>query len=257
MIGKTWMPVHSRQGIVDLVEYYKRFASDRAREAERRVNELKAHLGTFWPQFKDSCAAYAERERTEAPRFNLVRLLELERLESHHSRILADLLDPRGTHGQGALFLERFLDLIGLSHIKAKVASPAAHVEVTPEERITAESRPDIVVRCVPWFVLVIENKIQSGEGQSDGTWQLEKYCNWLRDQTAEEKRLLFLTIHGEKSSSGAESLLISYTRHIHGWLEECLNRVTAPSVQHTLLQYLETIENLRNLKRETADGSE
>jgi hypothetical protein len=55
----------------------------------------------------------AERERGEqtAPRFNIFRALRIERRETKlHSRFLAELLDPRGSHNQGVLFLSGFLE---------------------------------------------------------------------------------------------------------------------------------------------------
>jgi hypothetical protein len=55
-----------------------------------------------------------ERERTDAPRHNLIRFLSLHRAEiGFHSPFLCDLLDPWGSHGQGSLFLRSFLEMIG------------------------------------------------------------------------------------------------------------------------------------------------
>jgi hypothetical protein len=106
-----------------LIERYKTFASEKQREGDHRAGEPSAKLGIFWPQFEDARAAYAEHERTQASRFCLIRLLGIEELEKTHSRILADLLNPQGTHGQGRLFLEGFLDHIGLAHLKEKLVS--------------------------------------------------------------------------------------------------------------------------------------
>lgn len=55
-----------------------------------------------------------ERERSDAPRHNLIRFLELQRAEiGFHSPFLRDLLDPWGSHGQSPLFLRSFLEMVG------------------------------------------------------------------------------------------------------------------------------------------------
>jgi hypothetical protein len=128
MEAKMEMARPGRQGVIHLIERYQRFTAEGARETERRTEELKARLGTFWPQFQDARVTYAESERREAPRFILLRLLGFVELEKTHSRILADLLNPRGTHGQNGLFLEGFLDHVGLGDIKPRAIT---HVEVS------------------------------------------------------------------------------------------------------------------------------
>lgn len=246
----------SAESVIRLIESYKHFAAEIARQTEERAQELKARLSTFWPRFQNARAAYAESERREASRFDLLRLLGLVELERTHSRILADLLNPRGTHGQSGLFLESFLDHVGLRDIKPKLIIPGANVEVSSEHPITG-GRPDIVVRCVPWLLLVIENKIKADENlTANGVGQLEKYREWLNRQAAAEKRLFFLTIHGDKSRSGVEDIDISYLRDVHKWLEASLKGVAAPAVQHMLLRYLHAIEDLRNLKKERTNGT-
>lgn len=196
--------------------------------------------------------------------FNLLTLLEVEKLERNHSRILSELLNPRGSHGQGSLFLEHFLSLVGLGHLDAQI-SPFSHIEVRSELPVTEESRLDIVIRCSrPPFYLIVENKIRSDEGarNSSGKRQVEKYRDWL-DQfkdTFKETCLVFLTIHRSKSDSfkdnkPAEHKQLSYLRDITSWLQDCLPDVKAPRVEHTLRQYLQTVEQLRNLKKEDTDG--
>ena len=174
-------------------------------------------------------------------------------------KILKDLLDPKGMHGQGTQLLETFLDSIGYGHLKAHLV--AAHIEVKSELWVTEESRLDIIVRCFPWFILVIENKIGSPEGSSvdGGSTQTQKYWNWLKTQELRsdgERILIFLTIHGERA--GAEQAhRISYLHHIRAWLEKCLEIVAAPRIQETLRQYLETMDDLRDLRKERAYGDD
>ena len=56
-----------------------------------------------------------ERSRLLGEEFNLFEILRVGHYEvTTHSRLIAELLDPAGRHGQGALFLEAFLDTFGL-----------------------------------------------------------------------------------------------------------------------------------------------
>src|SRR5205807_4940553 len=53
-----------------------------------------------------------EWEEATAPHFNIFRALHIERRETKlHSRFLAELLDPRGSHSQGFSFLTSFLEI--------------------------------------------------------------------------------------------------------------------------------------------------
>jgi hypothetical protein len=245
------------ESIRQFIEGYKAFADERAKEAERRTLLLKAALGTFWPGLQRATEQWQMREQVEAPLFNVFRLLKLQELEKNHSKILANLLNPSGTHGQKTLFLEGFLDLIGCGRLKTEITSASANVTVRTEEWITETGRVDIIVRNVRSFVLVIENKIRSGEAKdADGHTQLQKYWEWLRNRPERETLLVFLTIHGE-SGSVDEARCISYGREIKGWLEKSLNNVRASRVRETIGQYLETIDDLRNLRQEAANVDE
>jgi hypothetical protein len=101
-------------GVLRLIGRYKDLISEKAEETARRSDALKANLAIFWPGSENVRTTQAERQRNEAPSFNIVRLFQIGGLEKYHSRFLADLLDPRGCLGQRTLFLERFLEILGL-----------------------------------------------------------------------------------------------------------------------------------------------
>lgn len=237
--------------IVSLVTRYKEFVEAQRRETDARTRRLEENLIAFWPSFQTARMVQAEQELNEAPRFNIFQILENKSLEKHHSRFLGDLLDPNGRHSQGQIFLRRFLTENGLDNIKSDPRLGTLQVTLELESKITGESRPDIIVRCPPLFLIVIENKIGAGEGQSrDGTWQLEKYRDWLDKQSGfEEKRLIFLTPDGRDSASHREHRKLSYITQVRPLLTECLNEIRAPRVQHAVRQYLEVIDDLRSVQ--------
>jgi hypothetical protein len=54
-----------------------------------------------------------EKARKTAPRFNIFRLLGVERREVEtHSALLAELFDPAGMHAQGDFFITSFLQYL-------------------------------------------------------------------------------------------------------------------------------------------------
>lgn len=88
--------------------------------------------------------------------------------EKQHSYILAYLLNPASQHGQGHLFLNIFLDLLGIERISDK-----ENWVVTAEK-----GRIDILLkRIYPHSVIVIENKSNYA---SDQNHQLYRY--WYQE---------------------------------------------------------------------------
>jgi hypothetical protein len=107
-------------------------------------------------------------------RFNFFEAVNMVRQETKHSRFLAFLLDPQGSHGLGHQFLSRFLSVAiaghpapGLSRLKvaisdlhnAKVFCERDHFDITVE-------LPSL------GMLLVIENKIDASESED----QLARY---------------------------------------------------------------------------------
>lgn len=231
---------------------YNEFVEAQREETEARTLRLNENIiRAFFRAFQEARREQAEQERNEAPKFNIFQILEIKSLEKHHSRFLGELLDPRGRHGQGWTFIRRFLTKIGLDNINNDPRLETLPVTVKLESQITGESRTDIIVRCPPLFLIVIENKIDAGEGQSpDGTWQLEKYRDWLdRQPGVKEKRLIFLTTDGRESASHGEHLRLSYFDDIRHLFTCCLNEIAAPRVRYAVQQYLEAIDHIRSVQ--------
>ena len=91
-------------------------------------------------------------EQQRAPRFNLFQLLGVAENEvGTHSALLADLLRPEGTHGQGTLFLDAFL-----TYCQKKWADfprpqeTTASVLWTVGPKNTHWGNLDLVIECTP-----------------------------------------------------------------------------------------------------------
>jgi hypothetical protein len=188
-------------------------------------------------------------ELFQAPRFNIFRLLGVAHLEDQtHSPFLADLLNPRGTHGQGHLFLTTFLQYCAqkwprrpfqLSEEEIQTGSWHIQREVGISLASGQGGFMDIVLlnsnlRCV----IVIENKIYAGE-----QWeQLQRYRQWLEVTYPNcDQALIFLTPRGRKAESG-RALSLSYRKDIVTWLEAVLPHVQASNIQTIIKQYVAII---------------
>ena len=151
-------------------------------QCQRFVDELA-------PRLETARALERQLDAHLARRFNVFDYLRRDELGL--SRIVADLLDPEGKHGQGASFLKLLLD-----GCRLRTASPEARtVEVVVEKAITDNRRLDICVR-IDRFCLAIENKPYAGD-QPD---QVRDYLEWLRCNY-EEYALIYLSRSGEPPS--------------------------------------------------------
>lgn len=115
--------------------------------------------------------------------------------ENRLSDILRDLLDPRGSHGQGQPFLRLFLGMLGDQRIEQLLdANPP--VDVYREHRTWSieedRRRIDLVILIhgPPDFAIAIENKPWTGEQDK----QMEAYAEHLDRAYGDRFSLLYLS---------------------------------------------------------------
>ncbi len=133
---------------------------------------------SWWHRLQEEIEHVDSKDQCAAPRFNVFQVLRIERREVvTHSRFLASLLDPSGTHGQGKLFLRAFLghpDLAGFC-----AGAEAKTWTVAVEESHGEHGRFDMVLRCPEMrLVIVIENKVDAVEREK----QCSDYADWIED---------------------------------------------------------------------------
>ena len=140
-----------------------------------------------------------ELDRQLARRFNVLDYLKTDELGL--SRIVADLLDPRATHGQGVFFLRQLLLALKEStQFDPDVDLDRVRVSVALEQVITADRRIDIVAEIVDGrskYALAIENKPYA----DDQKHQVRDYLRFLRKQYGQNFLLIYLSPTGEGPS--------------------------------------------------------
>jgi hypothetical protein len=116
--------------------------------------------------------------------------------EPVHSKILGDFLDPQGSHGQGALFLRCFLEMLGV---------PDREMGVW---RISIEScRVDILLwRESPASMILIESKVKDAVDRTNQIyryWHHQMYQwkpgHWRDQEALRSFRLIYLSADGSK----------------------------------------------------------
>ena len=167
-------------------------ASDR-QGLERFFNELA-------PRLEAARTVERELDRQLARQFNAFDYLRPDELRL--SKMIGDLLDHKGPHGQGHVFLRLLLDKVGFAR-GADLRNSRVDVELLTEN----QGRLDVAVR---WGVaavevdvgggrhcLAIENKPFAGD-QKD---QIKKYLYWLRKNYGDRFLLIYLSPRGEAPS--------------------------------------------------------
>jgi hypothetical protein len=179
-------------------------------------------------------------------RFNMFRLLGVNHYENMHSAILAEFLNPKGSHGLKGRFLEAFVKQLTLPDSFKDFNCDNAKV-IT--EASTENGRIDIFIYDNYGHALIIENKIYAGD-----QWeQLKRYDHFANQKYGKlNYKIFYLTPMGsapsENSGGGVDYTQISYACNIINWLEQCVNlSARFPLVRETINQYINHLKQLTN----------
>jgi hypothetical protein len=211
-------------------------------------NQLKNVLN----QIRTIKTAYDLVTKNSGENFNVFQILGMETAEvKTHSKFLAELLSPNGSHEQGAKFLELFKEYLNINvigdHNLIHINSQKSSVEVElPIGEVTIDrgGRIDIAISEANHFIC-IENKINATEQEN----QLLRYSNYCKDNKY-DFHILFLSLDGHESITKENELiyLISYKKHIIEWLELCRKEaVDLPILREGIGQYINLIKKLTN----------
>jgi DNA-directed RNA polymerase subunit N (RpoN/RPB10) len=197
----------------------------------------------------------------EATRFNLFDLIQPD--ENKLSDILKLLLDPKGEHGQGDLFLRLLIEKLDIG-LTTKHTQHALVEREAPTHGIEKyRRRIDVLAEAGDW--VAIENKVDSSEQPE----QVKDYLGHLRYCTRGNGHrfvLIYLTPEGRRPDSlnraeldeavSSGSLRCwSYQLQLREWLVTCRSLCNAPRMQFFLSDFIAYIES--HLKREPKTNDE
>lgn len=195
---------------------------------------------------------YDEIAKVTGENFNIFSVLHLESDEVRlHSRLLGELLNPKGTHNQNELFLKLFVANIGLEtkysteQLKNATVYIEKNIGLIPDD-YSVGGRIDLVIKFPNNDEIVIENKIWAGDQFN----QLGRYY-----EEYPKSHIVYLTPFGNKPSIGSLGKLpldnvicISYQLEILNWLELCQKEVyKQPLIREIFSHYINVINKLTN----------
>lgn len=192
-----------------------------------------------------------ELSKLKGENFNVFSILKMESKENEtHSAFLGELLNPKGSHLMGDIFLELFYNTLpklenhtfDVKNAKIKLEQ---NIGVKDLKNKTG-GRIDIYLWDTEGNTISIENKIYA----SDQEAQIERYINHNKVKNA----VYYLTLNKQEAGDytsgnyqeGNDYLEISYSYHIVKWLELCLEKsVEQPILRETIKQYIHLLKRL------------
>jgi PD-(D/E)XK nuclease superfamily len=202
-------------------------------------------------QVNSLISKYKKVNELTGEHFNVFRILKLESSEVRmHSAFIAELLNPKGSHGQNDVFLKLFIKAFCFKG--AEIDTKSCSVEIEKHAGFISNDRTeggriDIFISDKHNNHIIIENKIYAGDQHN----QLMRY-----HKHSEHADILYLTLNGNQPNENSYGKLvdgehfkcISYKNHILNWLEECRKEcVILPIIRESISQYINLIKYLTN----------
>lgn len=195
-----------------------------------------------------------EKRKANASEFNIFSITGIQYKELPMCSFLRELLDPKGCHGQGDIFLATFIRQVLKQDNLSE--SDFAKAKVFQEIHIAKDRRIDILI-CVGNRLFPIEVKIYAG----DQSGQLKDYYNFVKN-TDKNAVIYYLSLDGHEPSKdskgdlkqGSQYRCISFSGDVLKWLEDVTNyeRIRLiPRLYESLSQFIDVIRELTDQSEE------
>jgi len=199
---------------------------------------------------------YEHIAKVTGENFNVFKIVKIAEDEVKHSAFLAELLNPKGSHGQGAKFLKLFVDQLNVSDFNCETAIVEAEKYIGPVTETTG-GQIDIFIDDKMSNCIIIENKIYASDQEN----QLIRYYDYGK-RNFKKQYLFYLTLKGSGASLfsienkqkniklevNKDYELKSYKNNILPWLEECQREaVSMPLLREGIAHYINLIKYLTN----------
>ena len=199
-------------------------------------------------QLLNQIAIWSNREQTirrekykRGESFNIFKACGVDHYEVTHSSIIAEFLNPKGSHGQGTLFVEAFIEKLKLQDFDFSLNDI-----VVSTEYVIPNGRFDIIIYNGDKQAIIIENKLYA----QDQWMLLIKYDDYAKDKYSNGYRIVYLTLDEhlptDEASNSVDFVPISYKFHIIDWLIQCKHlAIDKPLIRETLNQYILHLKEL------------
>lgn len=189
---------------------------------------------------------YDEIYKSTGGYFNIFSIAHIDTDEVVICRVIKEFLDPKGSHYQGAAYLQLFMEHVlkqtdfGIDELQNAV--------VEREKLIAGNRRIDLFIKVPGKAEIPIEVKIYAGD-QPSQCYDYYKY--------AYNSKLYYLTLDGHMPSENSLATLdstlvkpISFRKDIIDWLMECLKlteTVRIAPIREVILQLIDVLRKLTN----------
>jgi len=220
------------------------------------MDKIKELLNRLAPIIKESEEKQEKRMETG---FNLFYLISDHYYrETFHSDIIAALLSPKEKHGGGNLYLNLFLDMIGVD--KSNYQDAKVHKEYGTNDG-TLGGRIDIFIEGGNKHCIVVENKLNNA---GDTYKQLPKYYHYLDNNKYNIDKFVYLPLNPYKTPDKSDwsdeerifidgklkilpAFLEGEPNLIDNWLEIAEKKTENEDARFIIKQYVTVLRNLTN----------
>jgi len=227
------------------------------------MSELNKNIEELLSKINIKIEHQNEIEKLKGEKFNIFSILKMETKENAtHSAFLGELLNPKGTHLKGNIFLDLFLKSIGNDKLNINKQLDVNSTTVTLEYAIgfsdydkKTGGRIDIYLKDKYNHTISIENKIYA----QDQYAQIERYYNHNKLNNT----VYYLTLFGDDPTfeskgeleQGKHYYKISYKVKILEWLNSCLKEAAdSPILRETIKQYIILIKKFTHTMENTEE---
>jgi len=211
---------------------------------------------------------YSNEKKRKGEQFNLLSVSTVNRMERYMCRILAELINPYGTHGQDSLFLKSFAkDVLALEMTEFELENTNVYLEFA-----TDKGRSIDIAISTPYKFIPIEVKIYAKDQEKQCSDYYD-FAKTLNKKSVSQVYYLTLDGHLPRNAEGLtavkrngeivgyeEVVQISFNYDICNWLDKCIEQTKDKlMLNFSLVQFKNAIESLgegvnRELNEKIAD---
>lgn len=201
---------------------------------------------------KPIISKYDDIEKSKGEKFNLFSILKMENKEVEtHSAFLYELINPKGSHQQGNLYLKIFIESVLKMNLKD---FDFDSIRVYRELYANEYGRIDLAIEDKN-RIIAIEIKVDA----DDQNQQLKRYSNYLSNiekYFKKEPEIFYLTKFGTEATQKSivgENIgykTISFMIDIVHFIDKCIEASeTVTNIRENLKQYLLLVKKITNQK--------
>jgi hypothetical protein len=190
---------------------------------------------------------YEAQWQKTGEKYNLFKVARINDDEVKICSVIADLLNPKGLHYKGDIYLKLFKESV-LKNTEAEVYQEldTKQAVVGTEHFTDKGKRIDIVI--ISNIFIPIEAKINAGDLDN----QISHYWDYSKTINGKDIPVLYLTKYGSKPGENSVTNIekykrISFSESILSWLEACLKcseTIKTPPVRENIIQLIATIKS-------------